>query len=71
MTLKLQTQNCQIQTKRKNQETYCEQMYIKLIYETWGSIFDSSDVGSVFNYFCNTYLRILYSSFPIQKQMRK
>jgi len=33
---------------------------------SWGSIFDSSDVDSVFNYFFNTYLRILYSSFLIQ-----
>jgi hypothetical protein len=39
---------------------------IKLIYETWVSIFDSSDVDSVFNYFSNTYLRILYPTLPIQ-----
>jgi hypothetical protein len=37
---------------------------IKLSYETWGSVFDNSDVDPVFSF--NTYLRILYSGFPIQ-----
>jgi hypothetical protein len=37
----------------------------KFSYETWGPVFDSSDTDSKFNCLLNTYVRILYSSFPL------
>jgi len=39
----------------------------KLSCESWDSIFDSEDVNAMFNSFLNIYLRIFYSSFPLQK----
>jgi hypothetical protein len=36
----------------------------QLSYETWDSAFVDRDTDSIFNSFLNTYLRILYSSFP-------
>jgi len=43
-----------------------KKLIIKLSYEIWGSVFDSSDVDFLFIYFFNPHLRILYSIFPIQ-----
>jgi hypothetical protein len=43
---------------------------IRLSYESWGSIFgnnNSMDVEALFNTFLNNYLRIFYTSFPLQK----
>jgi hypothetical protein len=39
----------------------------ELSYETWDPVFDSSGTDSKFNFVLNTYLRILYSSFPLMR----
>jgi hypothetical protein len=39
----------------------------KLSNESWDTVFDSNDIDSKFNFFINTYLRILYSSFPLKR----
>jgi len=47
---------------------------IKLSYELWDNIFNSdngSDVDNLFNSILNSYLRTLYSSFPIKKFNKK
>jgi hypothetical protein len=43
---------------------------IRLSYKSWECIFgnnDNMDVDSLFNIFLNNYLRIVYTSFPLQK----
>jgi hypothetical protein len=37
----------------------------KLTYKSWDKVFSYDDANLSFNNFLNTYLRILYSSFPI------
>lgn len=39
----------------------------KLNYETWDITFLSENVNIMCNAFLNTYLKIFYSSFPLQK----
>jgi hypothetical protein len=51
-----------------------EEFKIRLRYESWDSIFgnnDSMDVDSLFNIFLNNYLRIVYTSFLLQKLIEK
>ena len=36
----------------------------KLSYEMWDTTFSSEDINTMFNAFLDTYLKILYSSFP-------
>jgi hypothetical protein len=36
--------------------------YLRL--ETWDDVFVDNDVNSLFNAFCNNYLRIFYAAFP-------
>jgi hypothetical protein len=43
----------------------------KLSYEVWEDIFADNDVNTIVNGFLNTYLRILYSSFPLRKVHHK
>jgi hypothetical protein len=38
-----------------------------LRYESWGSVFNSKVVSTMYNSFLNTYLRIFYFSFPLKK----
>jgi len=33
--------------------------------EAWDSVFNNNDVNLMFNSFLNTYLRIVYSCFPL------
>jgi hypothetical protein len=40
---------------------------LKLSYESWEDVFSHNDMDVSFNNFLNTYLRTLYSSFPIKK----
>jgi hypothetical protein len=40
----------------------------KLSYEVWDTIFGKNDVNKIFNNFQNTFLWILYSSFPKKKK---
>lgn len=44
---------------------------VQLSYETWDSIFVDQDINTVFNFFLNTYLRIVYSNFPTKKKKNK
>jgi len=44
---------------------------IKLIYKTWDSIFDNSDVNTMFNFSLTIYLRIFYSGFSLKKPSMK
>jgi hypothetical protein len=40
---------------------------IELSYERWGDVFSGNDVDIIFNSFLNTYLRIIFSCFPLKK----
>jgi hypothetical protein len=47
-----------------------EELKIRLSYESWDSIFsnnDNMDVDPLFNILLNNYLRIVHTSFPLQK----
>jgi hypothetical protein len=51
-----------------------ENFKVRLSYESWDSIFsnnDNMDVDSLFNIFLNSYLRIVYTSFPLRKIFEK
>jgi len=50
--------------RKIDQHTIPDFIY-KLSNESWDCVFDSEDVGLMFNSFLNTYLRIFYSSFPL------
>jgi len=39
----------------------------KLSYESWEDIFAENNVNTIFNNFLNTYLRRVYSSFPLKR----
>jgi hypothetical protein len=59
-----------IYTVRNIHKYSMENFKIRLSYEFWDSIFgnnDNMDVDSLFNMFLNNYLRIFYTSFPLQK----
>jgi hypothetical protein len=38
---------------------------MKLSYEKWESVFNSSDIDTCFNKFLNIFLRYFYASFPL------
>ena len=38
---------------------------LTLSYETWESVFEDNYVNTIFNSFLNTFLRHVYSSFPM------
>jgi len=38
----------------------------RLSYETWGIIFGNYDVDAIFIYYLDTYLKIIYCSFPVK-----
>ena len=71
MTLNFSTKLSNSNQKKNINRPTMNKFIIKLSYETCDSIFDSSDVGSVFIYFFNTHVKNLYSIFPIQNEMRK
>jgi len=66
MTLNCRHKIVKFKPKEEINRPTMNKFIIKLSYETWGSIFDSNDIGWVFNYFCNTQLRILYPNSRIQ-----
>jgi hypothetical protein len=39
----------------------------KLSYETWDTIFSTDNVNKMFNSFLDSYLKIFYSSFPLNR----
>jgi hypothetical protein len=57
----------QITEIRKFDKNSINDFLNKLSYETWDITFLSEDVNTMFNAFLDTYLKIFYSSFPIQK----
>jgi hypothetical protein len=57
----------QYQTVRKIDKYTVADFVTKLSYETWDTVFDSSDTDSKFNCFLNTRLKIFYSSFPLMR----
>jgi hypothetical protein len=67
--LKLQKQPYQLIRKIDNHSI--SDFIIQLSYETWDAVFSDVDIDTIFNSFLNTYLRILYSSFPLKKVKKK
>jgi len=41
--------------------------FTNLSYKTWDNIFSTDDVNIMFNFFLDTYLQMLYSSFPLKR----
>ena len=52
---------------RKTKESTINHFLIKLIYETWDTIFSTDDVNKMFNSFLDTYLKFFYSIFPLNR----
>jgi hypothetical protein len=68
--INLQTVNHPSYSIRNINKYSMEEFKIRLSYESWDSMFsnsDNMDVDSLFNIFLNNYLRIVYTSFPLQK----
>jgi hypothetical protein len=68
--INLQTVNLCSYSIRNINNYSMEEFKIWLSYESWDSIFsnnDNTDVDSLFNIFLNNYLKIVYTSFPLQK----
>jgi ribosomal protein S8 len=64
----LESQNQQQQLIRKIDNHSMADFVMKLSYETWDTVLSNVDIDTKFNSFLNTYLRILYSSFPLKKR---
>jgi len=54
-------------SKRSINDTTIAQFKTNLSYESWSNVFSDGDLDSSFNNFLNTYLRIYYNSFPLEK----
>jgi hypothetical protein len=54
------------QTVRKVNKHAMADFVTKLSNESWDTAFDCWGIDSKFNCFLNTYLRIIYSSFPLK-----
>ena len=57
-------------TGRKYDDSSISEFKMNLSYENWENVFNSTsdnDVNVIFNNFLNTYLRIFYCSFSVQK----
>jgi hypothetical protein len=59
--------NSLISTRRKFNKQSLLHFKIQLSYEMWEDVFNGNDNDTIFNSFLNTYLRIFYSSFPLEK----
>jgi hypothetical protein len=59
--------NNKFKTLRKINKYAISDFIDKLSCESWDTIFNSEDVNEMFTSFCNIYLRIFYSSFPLKK----
>ena len=54
---------------RRYDDFSIKEFKLNLSYENWDDVFNSkcnSDIDELFENFLNTYLRIFYSSFPVQ-----
>jgi len=65
--IKIQNLNAHHYTKRQIKEFTISEFKLNLSYESWDEIFTENNVDSIFNSFLNTYLRIFYHSFPLEK----
>ena len=54
-------------SKRSINDTTIAQFKTNLSYESWSNVLSDGDLHSSFNNFLNTYLRIYYNSFPLEK----
>jgi hypothetical protein len=54
---------------RKISKHSLDEFQTNLSYETWENVFNSNDndMNTLFNNFLNTFLRLFYASFPIQR----
>jgi hypothetical protein len=52
---------------RKINECSINDFIYKLSHENWDSVFSSDDVNVAFNSFLDSYLKIVYSSFPLKR----
>ena len=66
-TTSLKQPTKQIMDKRKFDKNSINDFLTKLSYETWDITFSSENVNIMFNVFVDTYLKTLYSSFPLKK----
>jgi hypothetical protein len=41
--------------------------HIKLRHETWDSVFSTAYTDNMFNFFSDSYLKTVYSSFPLKR----
>jgi hypothetical protein len=62
----LEPQNQQQQLIRKTDNHSKADLVMKLNYETWDTVFSNVDIDTKFNSFLSTYLRIIYSRFPLK-----
>jgi exonuclease III len=70
--INFQTMNYHIYTIRNIHKYSIEEFINRLSYESWINIFnDNMDVDTLFNMFLNNYLRIFYTSFPLQKVAKR
>ena len=63
--IELQAGNIQYQTLRKIYNDTMAEFVAKLSFQSWDTVFDSSNTDSKFNCSLNTYFRIFYSRFPL------
>jgi hypothetical protein len=52
---------------RKINEHTINDFLLKLSYETWDTVFSTDNVKEMFNSFLDSYLKIIYSSFPLKR----
>ena len=62
---------CQTYFKRKINKYTIADFQFKLSHETWEQVSDGNDVNKIFNSFLNIFLRIDYSSFPLNQVKSK
>jgi hypothetical protein len=64
--INMKPHNKQFKVIRKINKHAINDFLTKLSYETWDLTFSSNDVDKMFNSFLDTYLKIVYSSFPLK-----
>jgi hypothetical protein len=61
------TQQVKHVSMRRINETTLAQFKLNLSYESWYNVFNNEDLDTSFNTFLNTYMRIYYTSFPLER----
>ena len=67
VNISIKKQPHEFKTIRNFNKEFIHDFKTKLSYENWENIFGRNEVGSIFNNFHNTFLRIFNSSFPKKK----